>query len=81
MAEIKLRNSREFRIERLSVCLGWLMCNFSLFLLLFIGLTILFATIHESHCTIQLIFQLFFFITLFTKSFQFQLNKLFPNGH
>ena len=40
------------------------------------SLTALFDIIHESHYTIQLIFQLFFF-TLLAKSFQFQLNKLF----
>ena len=50
--------------------------TFNLFLLLFISLNALFDIIHESHYTIQLIFQLFFF-TLLAKSFQFQLNKLF----
>ena len=42
--------------------------TFNLFLLLFMSLTALFDIIHESHYTIQLIFQLFFFYT-FSKKF------------
>ena len=53
---------------------------FSLFLLLFMGLIIIFVTIHESHCTISVTF-LVLSIILSTKNFQFQLNKLFPNRH
>ena len=63
---------------------------FSLFLLLFIGSIILFNTIHKFYCTFwyYLWFQLYYlafffniFFTLLAKSFQFQLNKLFQNGH
>ena len=49
------------------------------FLVIFISLIAFFSTIHGFHCTIQLTFN-FFFSTLSTKKFHFQLNKLFSNG-
>ena len=53
---------------------------FSLFLLLFMDSTILFDTIHKSHCIISITF-LILFTVLLAKKFQFQLNKLFLNKH
>ena len=51
---------------------------FNLFLLLFIGLTAFFSTIHYSHCTILANF-LPLFTVLLAKKFQFQQNKRITN--
>ena len=42
-----------------SVCLAKIILLFSLFLLPFMGLTVLFDTIHEFHCTISVNFYLY----------------------
>ena len=56
----------------------------------FFTIQIIFATIHGSHCTFWyhswvLLYYFSYLLGLFTafsaKSFQFQLNKLFPNRH
>ena len=62
--------------------LGWaeifsLICNFSLFLLIFVHLIVLFYTIYGPFLLFSLFF--YFFSTLSAKRFQFQLNKLFSN--
>ena len=44
------------------------LCNFNLFLLLFIGFTVLFKIIHGSHYTIQFFFNLFFLWKKFSGS-------------
>ena len=52
---------------------------FSLFLLLFMGLTALFGTIHGSHYTI--LANYYIYLQYFQqKNFQFQQNKKIPNG-
>ena len=53
---------------------------FNLFLLLFMSPTELFGIIHGSYFTISANF-LPLSIVFSAKNFQFQLNKLFPNGH
>ena len=51
---------------------------FSLFLLLFMGLTALFGTIYESHCTISANFT--FIYSIFSKKFSVPVkNKRIPN--
>ena len=52
---------------------------FSLVLLLFMGSTALFDTIHEFHCTISANFYLN--LSTLAKSFQFQQNKRISNRH
>ena len=58
-------------------CFCQLILLFSLFLLLFMGSTILFGTIYRSYCTIS---ANYIYLRYFSaKSFQFQQNKWIPN--
>ena len=53
-----------------------LICNFSLFLLLFMDLTTLFSTINRFHCTIQLTFT--FIYSTFNKKFSVSVKLIVP---
>ena len=71
----KIWKRREIKKEQECVFgMSWifqLISTFNLFLLLFICLTALFDTIHESHSTIQLIFYFFLFLHFQQKVFNF----------
>ena len=88
MTSFKLCKNRNFVKLRLCLALALIANFFFNIQLIFTTIQLIFSTIHESHCTfwyyswVPLYYFSYFFAlsaVLLTKSFLFQLNKLFLN--